>query len=80
MDIILFLIAAPIINLFILIIAACCGEGRSSYSSDVTPTVMSPENHSAPVTSEGYKDDRDIADMFDTRLTNITKNPWKGIL
>lgn len=80
MELIVFLLVAPIINIIILIIIACCNadKNRGGYGGD-GPIIMSPENHSAPI-EEGYKDDTDIADKIDGRLTNITKNPWKEVL
>lgn len=80
MELIIFLLAAPIINIIILIIIACRNADKNCGSYNGSgPVIMSPEDHSAPI-EEGYKDDRDIADMIDGRLTNITKNPWKGVL
>lgn len=41
---------------------------------------------SAPMPNDSYKfnqertDYPDIADQFDSRFTNIFRNPWKGIL
>ena len=80
MELIIFLLIAPVINIIILIIIACCNadKNQGSYGGD-GPIIMSPEDHSAPA-GDGYKDDLDIADMIDGRLTNITKNPWKGVL
>lgn len=79
MDLILFILLVPVINLIILIIVLISQEGAKGRHSSNGPVIMSPENHSAPE-NEGYKDTSDLADKFDGRLTNITKNPMKGVL
>lgn len=79
MDLILFLLLVPAINLVILIVILLAQGEKKGHHEDVNLTIMSPENHSAPA-GEGYKDTSDIADKLDGRLTNVFTNPMKGVL
>ena len=45
------------------------------YTSDDTIPCDKHEDNYAP-----YQDPRSLADKFDSRFTNIFKNPWDGIL
>jgi hypothetical protein len=77
----IFLVAVPVIN--IVIIAICCVVSAAKHEdrrpTSYTPTVV-PEDPPRPVETIQKQEYPDIADQFDGRLTNIVKNPMKGIL
>ena len=81
----MFLLVVPVINVAIIMI--CCivsamthkNKRYTSYTSTVMPTVT-PEDPPRPVEVIQKQEYPDIADQFDGRLTNIVRNPMKGIL
>ena len=77
----MFLVAVPVIN--IVIIAICCiisaAKRGNKRPTSYVPTVT-PDDPPRPVETIQKQEYPDIADQFDGRLTNIVKNPMKGIL
>ena len=76
---ILFLVGAPVFGaiLFIVgVIVSCCSKQRGT-GINVQPTPDVPAVTPAREPSIEYPD---IADQLDGRLTNIVKDPMKGIL
>lgn len=81
----MFLLVVPVINVAIIMI--CCivsavthkNKRYTSYTPAVTPAVT-PEDPPRPVEVIQKQEYPDIADQFDGRLTNIVRNPMKGIL
>lgn len=73
----------PIIDIIIIVVAVVISavfKGSSGPSGSITPRVT-PDNPPTPVeTYTTQHDNPDIADQFDGRLTNVFKNPMKGIL
>ena len=68
-----------VIGQLIIIIAACCGK-RSHYGNNIT--IVQQEDSQSPE-QFGITPDRDnptIAEQFDSRITNVFKNPMEGIL
>ena len=82
MGAIIFIMAAPFISIGAWIIIAIVHAFNSNNSSSIqykggpkiAPDV--PDN----IPERQLPDYPDIADQFDGRLTNVFKNPWKGIL
>jgi hypothetical protein len=79
----MWLVLVPIIDIVIIVIAVAISVAVRSEpgpSSDISPRVT-PDNPPTPVeTYTTQRENPDIADQFDGRLTNIVKNPMKGIL
>ena len=77
------LVLVPIIDIVIIIIATIMYtvfNGPSPKGDAATPCVT-PDNPPTPVeTYTTQQEHPDLADQFDGRLTNIVKNPMKGIL
>lgn len=81
----MFLLIVPVINAVIIMV--CCivsamthkNKRYTSYTPTVMPTVT-PEDLPRPVEVIRKQEYPDIADQFDGRLTNIVRNPMKGIL
>ena len=76
---IIFCIAGPVVGWIVGIIIGAIKDHRptrrTSYTSSTpTPTSTTPDQSSV------YKDDRSLADKVDTRLSNVFRNPWEGIL
>ena len=78
---VIFLIAVPFIGVIATIvgiaIALCCGKGSGSSVGEIHPT---PDVPAIAPTREPSTEHPDLADQFDGRLTNVFKNPMKGIL
>ena len=77
------LVWVPIIDILVIIIATVIyvAINGSSEKGDSTTPRVTPDNPPTPVeTYTMQHDNPDIADQFDGRLTNIVKNPMKGIL
>lgn len=68
-----------VIGQLIIIIAACCGK-KGHYGSNIT--IVQQEDSQSPE-QFGITPDRNnptIAEQYDTRITNVFKNPMEGIL
>lgn len=77
------LVLVPIIDIVVIIVAVAISasvKDSPGPSSSTTPRVT-PDNPPTPVeTYTMQHDNPDIADQLDGRLTNIVKDPMKGIL
>lgn len=77
------LVLVPIINIGIFILAcviSACVKGSSRKGGDITPR-LTPDDAPTPVeTYTMQHENPELADQFDGRLTNVFKNPMKGIL
>lgn len=68
-----------VIGQLIIIIAVCCGK-KHHYRGNIT--IVQQEDSQSPE-QFGITPDRDnptIAEQFDSRITNVFKNPMEGIL
>lgn len=74
----IFLFFGPIIYIVVMIIGTIVSAGSKHYEAPVDLSLKDGEEYKdmQHPTSE-YPD---IADQLDTRLTNVFRNPWKGIL
>lgn len=79
----MWLVLVPVINIVIIIIAVAISavlRDSPGPSNTITPRVT-PDNPPTPVeTYTTQRDNPELADQFDGRLTNVFKNPMKGIL
>ena len=77
-----FLLILPLINaagILIAIIAACCSKRTKRYDTEpVDMTLPDGKEYGQPGISS--RDNPTIAQQYDTRITNIFKNPMEGIL
>jgi hypothetical protein len=74
---IVFCIAGPAVGLLVWIIIAIVDK-QHNYHQPTTPRNDPPATPQYPLTFE--HNDRSLADKLDTRITNIFRNPWEGIL
>ena len=74
----IFLFFGPIIYIVVMIIGTIVSAGSKHYEAPVDLSLKNGEEYKdAQHSTPEYPD---IADQLDTRLTNVFRNPWKGIL
>ena len=79
---IMFLVLTPVLGAVLFIIGltiACLSKGMKSGSSGASVHPVPDVPPVMPI-QEPSSEHPDIADQFDGRLTNVLKNPMKGIL
>lgn len=69
MILLILMVAAPVISGIVALISVLMGQGGSAPTPDDSYKF-----------NRDYTDYPDIADQFDSRITNVFRNPWKGIL
>jgi len=77
-----FLLILPAINavgILIVIIAVCCSKRRPTGDISAVDTNL-PDNKEFGQPGISSRDNPTIAQQYDTRITNIFKNPMEGIL
>lgn len=76
------LVWVPVISIVLtIVIAAIYSAINSSGPREPVHMNLTPDDPPTPVeTFTTQHDNPDIADQFDGRLTNVFKNPMKGIL
>ena len=77
----MFLLVVPVITVAIIMISCIVSAimHKNKRYTSYTPAVI-PEDPPRPVEVIRKQEYPDIADQFDGRLTNIVRNPMKGIL
>ena len=75
MGFIIFCIAGPAIGWLVAILISLCSKRDGNYHMTYTPSEPTPTEK-----KETPKDESSLADKLDTRLTNVFRNPWEGIL
>lgn len=77
----IFLVLVPIISIAVYIIAGIAACGRRSRHYMEAPHMPDGEEYKDMVGTPKDADYRpDLADQLDGRLTNVVRNPMKGIL
>ena len=78
MGFIIFCIAGPAIGWLVGIVVAALSEHHGNGHMSYTPSEP-PQQQTEP-RNEIPKDTSSPADKIDTRITNVFRNPWEGIL
>jgi hypothetical protein len=77
---IIFCIAGPAVGWIVGFIIGAIKDHRPTHHPNYTSSTSSTPTSTTPDQSSVYKDDRSLADKVDTRLSNVFRNPWEGIL
>lgn len=78
---IMFLLYVPVIGVVLVIIGimiALCSKREDKAAGEEIPVY--PDVPSVMPEQKSSVDYPDLADQLDSRLTNVFRNPWKGIL
>jgi len=73
----IFLFFGPIIYIIVMIIGTIVSAGSKHYEA---PDLSLKDGEEYKDVQHPAPEYPDIADQLDTRLTNVFRNPWKGIL